>query len=170
MTQRNTLGEGWDRSGNENNAANCYGNDSGSGGSSAPKAIDSWMFRLVGGVFAVIGAVFLIVAIVNEINYSKAVPVTAEVIDVVSRTSLDDDLDEVTSYYPVYRYSYKGETYTITPNESYGDDPKAGDVKNIRISAKNPEKIVGWGLSLIFGFMGSIFFFLGTLFLIFTRK
>ena len=92
-------------------------------------------FRMVGRIFAVLGVLFLAVAIIDtSIFQSNTAAVQAVVVDVEKRT-----YDGDTTYAPIYRYVYQDEEYTSISNVSYSHAvcPDIGSRKTIHISKKN---------------------------------
>lgn len=132
---------------------------------SAESAQDRRAFRFVGFIFAPLGAIFLIVAAANAYFYmARSITVSADIVDVVERSD-----DDGTTYAPTYHYVYNDKEYTVTPNDSSSRYPRIGSEEMIHIDKDNPGKIHSLTLTLIFGFMGAVFFFLGTV-LIVTAK
>lgn len=133
---------------------------------SAESAQGRKAFRLVGLIFAPLGAIFLIVAVVNAYFYmARSITVSAEIVDVVERSD-----DDGTTYAPTYHYVFDGKEYTVTPNDSSSSYPKVGSEEMIHIGKDNPGKIYSLTLTLIFGFMGAVFFFLGTVLIVAAKK
>lgn len=129
---------------------------------SAESAQDRRAFRFVGFIFAPLGAIFLIVAAANAYFYmARSITVSADIVDVVERSD-----DDGTTYAPTYHYIYDDKEYTVTPNDSSSRYPKIGSEEMIHIDKDDPGKIHTLTLTLIFGIMGSVFFFLGIVILI----
>ena len=77
--------------------------------------------------------------------------------------------DDGSTYAPTYHYVYDDKEYTVTPNDSSSRYPKIGSEEMIHIDKDDPGKIHTLTLTLIFGIMGSVFFFLGIVILIAGR-
>ena len=132
---------------------------------SAESAQGRKAFRFVGFIFAPLGAIFLIVAAANAYYYmARSISVSADIVDVVERSD-----DDGTTYAPTYHYIYDDKEYTVTPNDSSSRYPKIGSEEMIHIDKDDPGKIHTLTLTLIFGIMGSVFFFLGIVILIAGR-
>ena len=118
--------------------------------------------RLVGMIFTMLGAILLTVAAANAYFYmARSITVSADIVDVVERSD-----DDGTTYAPTYHYIYDDKEYTVTPNDSSSRYPKIGSEEMIHIDKDDPGKIHTLTLTLIFGIMGSVFFFLGIVILI----
>jgi len=128
--------------------------------------------RVVGIIFMSIGSIMLAVVIyLVTSNYKfmqRAIPVQGKVIDYQSYESRDDDGRYTTMFTPIYQYAFKGKSYThISTTSTSSKDYLIDDAVEILVDPQDPKEIVinsfmeKWFLSILFGFMGTLFSGLG---------
>ncbi|MFM2424380.1 MAG: hypothetical protein RLZZ70_771 [Candidatus Parcubacteria bacterium] len=128
---------------------------------------------VIGGIFFLVGLVFIASACFTVLEQSRwfkqAVVTTAEV---TSMTPVQNQRDQALMYQTTLTYSVGSTSYVlIDPVTSSYKRFDLGEVVEITFIPTNPSDariiggLFGWFLPGIFGFMGSIFTFLGGLFL-----
>lgn len=113
-------------------------------------------------LFAIIGIVFICVAIFKVMYVKKHMTyeIEAEVISIQSHMSRDSDGHSHRVYAPVWRYLFNGQTYTKQNPISYGSKNKfhKGDVKTLRINPDNPTQIYAGPMEFMLYFILGISF------------
>ncbi|MDE6733274.1 MAG: DUF3592 domain-containing protein [Oscillospiraceae bacterium] len=142
---------------------------------SASARIALWMvFVVVGAIVEAFGLLMLIGSSGGENRYTAAVP--AVVVGLEERTSTryqrhgtrkHSQRETVTTYAPIYEYSYNGQDYRYTSKVS-SNPPRfqAGQHVELKIDPDNPEKVYdnsGMANIACFIFMGAgaVFLFIG---------
>ncbi|MGN0638533.1 MAG: DUF3592 domain-containing protein [Huintestinicola sp.] len=136
----------------------------------------SFPFKIIGIVFFLFGAAFLIVPVINIAGWSEfekdAVPVTARIIDIDTHTTRRSNSHKRTTYHDVYiEYEYEGETYS-EELDHYTSGMREGDELEILIDPDDPSKNRSepYLFSGIMALFGLIFGSIGAAFLIHEIK
>jgi hypothetical protein len=128
--------------------------------------------RLVGGIFMGVGGIMLtIVAFVLYSNYNfsqRAETIKAKLIEYQSYESRNDNGSYTTMYTPVFKYEYKGQSYThVSTTSSSSREFQIDEMVNVLVDPENPHEILvdsfmdKWFLPLLLGIMGIVFGGLG---------
>ncbi len=129
--------------------------------------------RLVGLIFMSIGMVLLAIAgylIYAHQQFEKnAVTVKGTVVEFQSYISNNDN-SSTTMYTPVFEYEYKGKKYTyVSTSGSNVKEYEVGERIDILVDPENPDDVLvnsfmeKWFVSVLLGFMGTLFTGLGYL-------
>ncbi len=129
-----------------------------------------YILMIMGSLFFCIGMVISLIPIYKK-QISTSVS-TAEVVDIVRNESKDSDGRTQINYFPVFVYKANGENIQVT--HRFSPSPyEIGDTFEIFYNPKKPNKyyIEGEGSgNWILVMIGSIFTFVGAIFLIVTVK
>lgn len=124
-----------------------------------------YMEKIIFGIFAVVGAVFLIVSIalvMGQIHFKKNADTVSAIIDRIE-TRRDSDGDYHHSVY--VSYEYQGEYFKGVHLNYYSAGMYEGERIELLCDRNNPNKVRSKGgeifLMAIFGGMGLIFFLVG---------
>lgn len=131
------------------------------------------LFKVVGGIFAIIGFAALAALAISIMNTNKfissSVVTQGEVSDIVIRTSKDSDGNTTRSRFPVVRFQdQQGNSIEFESSTSTSSGTSIGQPVEVRYLPQNPQKarisssfMDMWGLSVIFGIFGVAFAGLG---------
>lgn len=136
----------------------------------------SFVHTIIGVIFFLFGAAFLIVPIVSVVSWedfkNDAVPVSATISDIRTHTSRSSSSGKRRTYHDVYvEYEYEGESY-YEELDHYNSGMREGDVLDILIDPDDPSKNRSepYLFSGIMAIVGLIFGGIGAGFLIYELK
>ena len=131
------------------------------------------LFKIVGGIFSIIGIGALIgvaVSIVSTNNFiSNSLIANGRIVDIVTKTNRDSDGNATRSRYPVIQFQEKnGTTIEFESSSSTSGGISIGENVEVRYLPENPKKakisssfMDVWGLSVFLGIFGVVFTGLG---------
>lgn len=131
------------------------------------------LFKIVGGIFSVIGIGSLIGVVLSIIStnsfISKSEITNGRIIDIIARTSRDSDGNTTRSRYPVIQFENKdGSIVEFESSSATSGGITIGETVEVRYLPSNPKNarisssfMDMWGLTVFLGLFGVVFAGLG---------